>query len=395
MENLWANQLETFGSPVRTSRTHCIAWSGWVNDAIIERAHGVRLDTNYYYWPGSWMLDYPGMFTGSGFPMRFADNDGSLVDVYQAPTQLTDEWGSSQVQALGVAAHIRALLDRAVGPEGYYGVFTANMHTDSANVPHPGAAAIVDAAQARGIPVISAEQLLDWLDGRNGSSFQDLSYGGGQLRFTVASGPGARGLEAMLPANGAGGALLGLTRNGAPVGWSTRTVKGIDYAVFPAAAGAYVATYPETGTPGSPPVGGGTGLPPAGGTTPPSSSGTKGVHIDGGPTTGAVVRAKIMRHTARVNARGVVRLKVRCPRSEARCSVDVRLRHLGRPIAKTAATLIGGRTTVIKPRLTRRARLLLARTGSLQVKAILRLTRGEAAPTISKTRVRLLASGWR
>ena len=33
------------------------------------------------------------MFTGSGMPMRFADLDGSLIDAYQATTQMTDESG--------------------------------------------------------------------------------------------------------------------------------------------------------------------------------------------------------------------------------------------------------------------------------------------------------------
>ena len=83
----------------------------------------------------------PGMFTGSGFPMRFADTDGSLIDVYQAATQLTDESG------IDVARHITALLDGALGPEGYYGVFTANVHTDEPD--NPGADAIVAEAQAR------------------------------------------------------------------------------------------------------------------------------------------------------------------------------------------------------------------------------------------------------
>ena len=53
----------------------------------------------------------PGMFTGSGFPMRFADTDGSLIDVYQAATQLTDE---SEIE---IDAHIdRAARPRARGP---------------------------------------------------------------------------------------------------------------------------------------------------------------------------------------------------------------------------------------------------------------------------------------
>ena len=39
---------------------------------------------------------------------------------------------------------------------------------------------------ANGVPVVSAKQMLTWLDGRNGSSFQGVSFGGGVLRFTVA-----------------------------------------------------------------------------------------------------------------------------------------------------------------------------------------------------------------
>ena len=109
-------------------------------------AEGIRFDTNYYYWPGSWVQDRPGLFTGSGFPKRFADTDGSLVDVYQAATQLTDE--SQQ----NIANEIAVLLDNATGAKGYYAVVTANMHTDTDKADHPGADAIIEAAQARGVP---------------------------------------------------------------------------------------------------------------------------------------------------------------------------------------------------------------------------------------------------
>ena len=125
----------------RTTRTHCIVWSDWASGARMAGRNGVRLDANYYYWPAAWVLDRPGMFTGSGFPMRFADLDGSLIDVYQAATQLTDE------SEIDYAKHIKALLDGALGSQGYYGVFTANMHTDQSNVGDPGAPAIVAEAK--------------------------------------------------------------------------------------------------------------------------------------------------------------------------------------------------------------------------------------------------------
>jgi hypothetical protein len=260
LEDDWEAQLPEFADDYpslvapRTSRTHCITWSDWASEPKVELGHGVRLDTNYYYWPAAWVQDRPGMFTGSGFPMRFADANGSLIDVYQAATQLTDESG------IDIDRHIQALLDGALGADGYYGVFTANMHTDEGD--HPGADAIVAEAQARGVPVVSAAQMLDWLDGRNDSSFGDLSYAAGQLRFSVAPGAGARGLEAMIPVTAGTGDLSQLTRNGTRVAVTRRTVKGVDYRVFDAAAGSYVATYgpgddtPPDTTVGTPTVSG-------------------------------------------------------------------------------------------------------------------------------------------
>ena len=225
----------SLAAPV-SNRNHCIIYSDWSSVPNAELGQGIRLDANYYYWPDSWVADRPGFFTGSGFPQRFAETNGALIDVYQAATQLTDESGQD------VASEISVLLDNAIGPAGYYGVITANMHTDDPD--NPGADAIIAAAQARGVPVVSARQMLTWLDGRNTSSFQGLAFSGGRLSFSVAQGAGATGLQAMLPASGPTGALQAIARNGQPVAFATQTIKGITYATFPADAGSYVATYP-------------------------------------------------------------------------------------------------------------------------------------------------------
>ena len=48
-----ADFVDAFPSlaPLATNRTHCIAWSDWATQPQVELAHGIRLDTNYYYWP--------------------------------------------------------------------------------------------------------------------------------------------------------------------------------------------------------------------------------------------------------------------------------------------------------------------------------------------------------
>jgi hypothetical protein len=167
--------------------------------------------------------------------MRFADVDGSVIDVYQAPTQMTDE--SSQVYPFTA----EALLDGALGPSGFFGFFVANMHTDAPD--SAGSDAIIAAARSRGVPIISARQLLSWLDGRNGSTFSNLSWSGGVLRFTLGVGTGANGLQAMLPVASAAGTLSALSRDGANVSFTVQTIKGVAYAVFTAAPGVWEARY--------------------------------------------------------------------------------------------------------------------------------------------------------
>ena len=67
-------------------------------------------------------------------------------------------------------------------PQGYYGFFVTNMHTDT--VAHAGSDAIVASAVARSVPVITAQQLLTWIDGRNASSFANITWNGARSAST-------------------------------------------------------------------------------------------------------------------------------------------------------------------------------------------------------------------
>ncbi len=247
LEDFYATQLSQFAAAFptlpapQTNRTHCIAWSDYDTQPQVELNHGIRFDVNYYYWPPNWINNVPGMFTGSGMPMRFTKLDGTLIDVYQATTQMTDESGQSYPFT------IDTLLANALGPLGYYGAFTANMHTD--NPVSDGANAIVASAQSRGVPIVTSLQMLHWLDGRNGSSFGSLSWDGSHLSFDIALGTHTGGIQAMLPSSSTAGTLKGITLNGAPMSFATQTIKGMSYAVFSAAAGAYVANYGVDTTP--------------------------------------------------------------------------------------------------------------------------------------------------
>ena len=218
-----------------THRLHCVGWADWATQPKVELSNGIRFDTNYYHYPAAWIGAKPGYMTGSAMVMRFADTDGTPIDVYQAHTHMDDE--ASQVYP----ATADALLDAAVGAKGYYGVFTANMHTDQ--VASAGSDAIVASALSRSVPVVSAKQMLDWVDGRNNSTFGGFSWSGSTLQFSITQAAGATGLTGMLPTQSATGTLTTLSRNGVSIPFSTQTIKGISYAFFTAQSGNYSAVY--------------------------------------------------------------------------------------------------------------------------------------------------------
>ena len=221
--------------PQTTHRFHCIVWSDWLTQAKVELSHGIRYSMDYYYWPPTWIQNRPGLFTGSGMPMRFADLDGSLIDIYQGVTNHVNENG------IDYTVGINTLLDNALGSKGYYGFFgTHDDYRDNAF-----SDAVIAAAQSHNVPIISAKQALNWLDGRNNSSFGSITWNGSQLSFSITAYIAADNLRTMLPLYSSNGHLTAITRNGSGISFTIQTIKGMQYAFFDAPVGInnYVATY--------------------------------------------------------------------------------------------------------------------------------------------------------
>ena len=244
----YAPQLQSFHTnfpslPAQTThRFHCIVWSDWLTQAKVELSHGIRYSMDYYYWPPTWINGRPGLFTGSGLPMRFADLNGSMLNVYQGVSDLVNENGVNY--DVGVAT----LLDNAIGQKGYYGLF--GTHDDYRDTTF--STAVINAAKARNVPIISAKQALTWVDGRNNSSFGSITWNNNQLSFSVTAYAGAVNLRTMLPLYSATGELNSITKNGNTVSFTVETIKGMQYAFFDAPLGInnFVATYiPDTTPP--------------------------------------------------------------------------------------------------------------------------------------------------
>jgi hypothetical protein len=230
-----AAQFPGVPAPV-SSRSHCVEWIDWASVAKIELEQGIRMDANYYHFPAPWLGTRPGFLNGGGFPMRFADTDGTPIDVFQQNTNINDEIGQAQ------PATIDALLDGALGANGYYGAFGANIHNEYESI-NPLAEAIIASAQARSVPVVSYRQMLEWTDGRNASTIGSLAWNAGTFTFATSVGAGANGLQTLLPTQGPNGTLNSLTCAGSPTSYTVQTIKGVQYAAFTAVSGTCQATY--------------------------------------------------------------------------------------------------------------------------------------------------------
>src|SRR5258708_36357184 len=108
-------------------------------------------------------------------PMRFTDQDGATIDVYQLVSDIDSEYfdsGTSQDQA---SQAIGAMLDGAIGQDGFWG-FIGTHYDYSGGLEASVRGALLKEITARSatdsIAMISARQLLDWLRLANGSSFR-------------------------------------------------------------------------------------------------------------------------------------------------------------------------------------------------------------------------------
>ena len=194
---------EGYGVRHLSTRTHRILWSGWAKTAQAQRRLGVRMNLDAYnYGPalrspdGRWAH---GHLIGSGLPLRFANEDGTLVDCYQQPTQIVDEamvreFGGpedlSAEQAVEVAVALIADAT-ATNPAALCGQFHADGFVgDPARV--RAAEVLLDgtlaACRQAGVPILTAATWLAFLDGRRATALTERTWNpdSGRLSGTVA-----------------------------------------------------------------------------------------------------------------------------------------------------------------------------------------------------------------
>lgn len=243
LTSIYQSQLAAFQAkypdlpPQAATRTHCYIWSDWNATPQADVANGIHYNMNYEWYPKSWTGNNTGYLTGSGLNMRFTDSNGNLVDDYQGVTDLDYENDPT-------SATMDADLAGATGSDEFYGVFGTHYDYTTSNPAYHDL--LIAAAKQYNVPMISAHQMLTWKDAQTNSTFTNIASTPSSLSFAASVAEGGEGMQAMVPASTSAGALASLTNGSVAVTYTTKTIKGVSYAVFDATPGTYHATYDTT-----------------------------------------------------------------------------------------------------------------------------------------------------
>ncbi|HSQ40112.1 MAG TPA: hypothetical protein VLM78_08110, partial [Anaerolineales bacterium] len=232
-----------------TVRTHRVLWSGWTESARWQASLGIHMNFDYYHVGPSMQKkngEWPnGHLTGSGRPMKFIDEQGRILDIYQQLTQIADEhlipmdvpgWGGwpglTSQQAVEVSKYI---LDRSV-KDGDYCAICGQFHVDPFQVGGEPAEkggifleGTLDYAKELGVPIISGEEWLAFTDLRHDANFADVTWDANASTLTFRLLPPNQTdstLTVLLPVFHAGKTLTSVSMDGVSSLVDTRLVLG-------------------------------------------------------------------------------------------------------------------------------------------------------------------------
>ena len=235
-----------YGPVSPTTRTHSLAWRGWADAVRIQASFGIQMNTDYYeYGPlfskgaADWFI---GHFTGSGLPMRFADLDGRMLNIYQQVTQLGDEyllevpWSSDVV--LGATQGVETTTNFIQSSlNGNFAAVTINYHSDTFDLPDnyrlPAIELLtgtLNAAYTRGVPIWSVQRWLDFTTMRQSTHFEAYRWQDKKLGFDLVAGKYTKdGLSLLIPAVNSQSMLQTVRVDGQPAAFEPWKVGGISY----------------------------------------------------------------------------------------------------------------------------------------------------------------------
>ncbi len=240
--------------PVLTNVNHWFVWCGTDSagnpdfgaQAMLEEKNGIELDINYAHYDinsnqGKNYLGTPGYnqgnFTGSGLVMKYANVKGKTINVYQQFNSVYDQQYMESNDPEGFFNCFQGLVGRSLNDE-IYSYVSIKSHNDEYYFSKEPLLKMLAYANSKNVPVWTAAKILDFIKMKDEASFSDIKWRKNELSFTLNSKlKNSNGLTFMLPAGFAGNKLKQVTKNGETTPFSSRKVKGSDYAFVTVAGG--------------------------------------------------------------------------------------------------------------------------------------------------------------
>ena len=126
--------------------------------------------------------------------------------------------------------------------KGYYSAFVNNIHppryNDGDKITPVWPHTVWKYCRDKGIPSWSAEMLLDFVEARNGATFENVTWHADpeqdtrRLSFDFQTPTAGQDLTIMIPRAWSDRILKSVTADGETMDLSTETVKGIEYGMF-------------------------------------------------------------------------------------------------------------------------------------------------------------------
>lgn len=172
-----------YGYRPRIHRGHWLVWPGWIEHARTLAAAGIRLEASFAAGRGF----QGGYVNGTGLPVRFVAEDGTLLELFEQSTISTDDgWlspktGLAALSLAGAIARSCAQIDDAVecSHTVYHPYFHPVLLKGGRALPYPTLPwmeAVLAHCRHRGLLFLDAEQWLDWNAARRGVCLVALEH---------------------------------------------------------------------------------------------------------------------------------------------------------------------------------------------------------------------------
>ncbi len=219
-----------YGMPARVYRSHCVHWQGYAESAQILADLGFRMDSSIIS-----LLDNWGLYTnGSGRPMRWVDERGQVIDLFEQSVNFYDDASVMQVLSEEPETEVaRATLVLHEARDKYHTPFgflshPVSFYTYSSRFVR----AVLAQAHSMGMPILSADEWLEQTLARDEARIFDIRWDGKCLSFQVRRGSARGELTAMGPMpEGAKAASASVDGEAAEV--VIKTIHGRQYAMVP------------------------------------------------------------------------------------------------------------------------------------------------------------------